>query len=79
MLHVSKVESYKDDTINFSVMLRVNLHSLQLLQNLMTALLMVTKHSSRHAAYLNKYEILEDVPGGLQREAAVPPQLQVLI
>ena len=44
MLHVSKVESYKDDTINFSVMLQVNLHSLQLLQNLMTALLMVTKH-----------------------------------
>ena len=28
-------------------------------------LLMGTKLSSRDAAYLNKYEILEDVPGGL--------------
>ena len=46
-------------------MLQVNLHSLRLLQNLMTALLIGTKHSSEHAAYLNKYEILEDVPGGL--------------
>ena len=55
----------KDDTTNFSEMLRMNLHSLQLLQNLMTALLMGTKLSSRDAAYLNKYEILEDVPGGL--------------
>ena len=65
MLHVRKVESYKDDTINISEMLQVNLHSLQLLQNLMTAVLMGTKHSYRHAAYLNKYEILEGVPGGL--------------
>ena len=56
----------KDDTTNFFEMLRMNLHnSLRLLQNLMTALLMGTKLSSRDAAYLNKYEILEDVPGGL--------------
>ena len=33
MLHVSKVESYKDDTINISEKLRVNLHLLRLLQN----------------------------------------------
>ena len=59
------MESYKDDTINISEKLWVNLHLLRLLQNLMTALLMGTKNSSRNAAYLNKYEILEDVPGGL--------------
>ena len=38
MLRVSKMESYKDDTINISEMLWVNLRSLWLLQNLMTAL-----------------------------------------